>query len=219
MFLYLHLTTGAPDEMASNGQLPTQHHIHKTTEYVRQPMRPDAEPKPEAAHGDLAAVTLLEALDCDHRPSFAIRVPSHPNHEGWLDLVYSNTALHAVGGLLAKITGKDATSVFAEGSKTQLAFRNWVCCRATQGDLLWGGPAYTYEGHVWNAITIGHYRIVSGIPTLLLWVNASPGVKGNRQIQAPSNKSDHLDHGTSHPPACLGIQPELTPHHHKVSAV
>ncbi|EFQ90281.1 hypothetical protein CFE70_006075 [Pyrenophora teres f. teres 0-1] len=175
--------------MASNGQLPAQHHIHKTNKYVRQPILSDAEPKPEVASGDIAAVTLLEALDCDHRPSFAIRVPPHPNHDEWLDLVYSNTALHAVGGLLAKITGKDATSVFAEGSKTQLAFRNWVCGRATQGDPLWRGPAYTYEGHVWNVITIGRYRIISGVPTLLLWVNASPSANGTRQIQAPSNKS------------------------------
>lgn len=168
--------------MASNGQLLSLHNYYGTTGYVSQPPLAASRPKLKAAERDLASLTLLDALDRDDRPSFAIETCSYLHRDEALDLIYSNTALHALGGLLAKISGNDATSLFAESSAPQLAFRGWVCGHTNEGDLQRRGNTYTFEGHVWNATILGRYKIVSGMPTRLLWVDAAPGGKTHRTI-------------------------------------
>ncbi|KAG9185818.1 hypothetical protein G6011_07149 [Alternaria panax] len=168
--------------MASNGQLPALHNYYETTGNVPQPPLAASGPKLQAAERDLASLTLLDALDRDDRPSFAIETRPHLHHDEALDLVYANTALHDVGGLLAKISGNDATSLFAESPAPRLAFRAWVRGYAIEGDLQQRGNAYTFEGHVWNATVLGQYKIVSGVPTRLLWIDAAPGGKSHRTM-------------------------------------
>jgi PAS domain-containing protein len=179
--------------MTSSGQLLAQHNDHETVTPIGRPPRIASGLRCGLDLHKLAAVTLLEALDSDHRPSFAIEVTSYPNYDEPLDLIYSNTALKTVDGLLVKVTGQDATSVFAESSGSQLAFRNWVYGHADERDLQQRGSAYTFEGHIWNAITVGGFKIVSGVPTLLLWVGAAPGGRGPhnhpRERKAPHSTS------------------------------
>ncbi|USP78986.1 uncharacterized protein yc1106_06260 [Curvularia clavata] len=130
---------------------------------------------------DLAALTLLEALDVDHRPSFALRLPSRSAHDT-LDLAYSNAALDAADGLLARITGYHDTSTLEESTTAQLAFRNWVCGAPQECGMQWPGHVYTFEGHLWSALTIGNYRIVSGVPTFLMWLNTGPSSQAARKM-------------------------------------
>ncbi|KNG51750.1 ethylene receptor [Stemphylium lycopersici] len=157
-------------------RLPDQHHQPFTTRHVAQAMQTIPEPDAESAHPDLAAITLLDALDGDDRPSFATYIASaRADYDAPLRLVYSNAALHTAAGMLARITGKDGTSVFAESTEPQRAFRDWVCGWPRAGDVQCRGSAYTFEGHIWNALTVGRYRIISGVPTLLLWAKTAPG--------------------------------------------
>lgn len=178
--------------MASNGQLLALHNYYGTTGYVSQPPLAASRPKLQTAERDLASLTLLDALDRDERPSFAIETCPYLRRDETLDLIYANTALHAVGGLLAKVSGNDATSLFTQSSAPQLAFRDWVRDYVNEDDLQRRGNAYTFEGHTWSAITLGRYKIVSGVPTRLLWVDAAPGGKSHRTImrerKAPRGK-------------------------------
>ncbi|KAF1941111.1 hypothetical protein EJ02DRAFT_348488 [Clathrospora elynae] len=163
--------------------------------------------KRQSLQQELAAVTLLEALEHDDRPTFAIEVESAPTYHAPLDLLYTNTALTAIEGLLANVTGhQEATSVFNESSWLQLAFWRWLCGQAMESDVHRRGNAYTFEGHIWNALTIGRYIIVSGVPTLLLWVGAAPGGRGrSRQDTTLSAQlsSDILSHGKARQPTAL----------------
>jgi PAS domain-containing protein len=195
--------------MASNGQLLVHHNYYGTAGHVSEPPFATSRPKLKVAERELASFTLLEALDRDDRPSFAVETSSALGHaEAYtLDLLYANTALHVVGGLLAKISGEDATSLFAETSAPQLAFREWVrgAGTGTGDDLQQRGNAYTFEGHLWNATIVGCYKIVSGVPTRLLWVDAAPGGKSHRTLQrerkTPRNK---------HRSDALPLKPQLS---------
>jgi hypothetical protein len=158
---------------------------------MRRPMRTVSGLQRDLEQRNLAAVTLLEALDRDDRPSFAIEIPPYPTYDDPLELLYTNTALRAADKLLTRVTGQDATSVFTESSAPQLAFRNWVYGHEDEGDLQRRGNAYTFEGHIWHAITVGGFKIVSGVPTLYLWVDAAPGGRSNRNPRdrkAPQNR-------------------------------
>ncbi|KAL1792525.1 hypothetical protein ACET3X_009032 [Alternaria dauci] len=174
--------------MASNGQLLALHNYYGTTGHVSHPPLAACKPKLQATERDLASITLLDALDHDDRPSFAIETCPCPRRgDETLDLVYANTALHAVNGLLARISGNDATSLFTESSAAQLAFRDWVRGHVNEGDQQRRGNAYAFEAHTWNATVLGRYKIVSGVPTRLLWVDAAPGGKSHRTIMPEPN--------------------------------
>jgi hypothetical protein len=148
--------------MSSSGPLAERNHQERAA-YIRRPSRTVSGLKRDVEIQNLAAVTLLDALDCDDRPSFAIEVPACPTYNDPLELIYSNAALRAAS-LLAKVSGQDATSVFIEGSAPQLAFRNWVYGHVDKIDLQRRGNAYTFEGHIWNAVTVGRSKIVTGMP-------------------------------------------------------
>ena len=143
---------------------------------------------------ELAAIPLLAMLDRDDRPTFAIEVLSDNTRcHGALDVIYHNAALLAVDGLLAKVSGQDdVKSVFTEVSGAQLAFLDWLHDKADEGDPQRRGNAYVFEGHTWSAIFVEHYKIVSGMPTVLLWTNAIPGgqVDPSRQkaLKAPARQ-------------------------------
>jgi PAS domain-containing protein len=186
--------------MASRGQLD-----------MRRPTRTVSGLKRDLEQQDLATVTLLEALDRDDRPSFAIEVQPYPTYDDPLELIYSNAALRGAEKLLARVTGQDATSVFTESSAAQLAFRNWVYGHVDEGDLQRRGSAYTFEGHIWNAITVGRSKIVSGVPTMYLWVDAAPGGRNNRHPRdGKAQPTPSLPRPESAASAC--VRPTATQH-------
>ncbi|CAO2650051.1 Nn.00g013430.m01.CDS01 [Neocucurbitaria sp. VM-36] len=143
---------------------------------------------------DLSAVTLLDSLDRDDRPSFALHVQAALRHDTSLDVIYYNAALEAVDGLLAKVSGQNqATSMFVDGAGSQLEFRDWLCGRANQGDLARKANAYQFEGYVWTAVVVGLHKIVSGVPMWLLWVDLVPGRQRGpispRERNAPTTRA------------------------------
>ncbi|OAL45667.1 hypothetical protein IQ07DRAFT_661792 [Pyrenochaeta sp. DS3sAY3a] len=123
----------------------------------------------------LAAISLLSALDSDTRPAFAFQAYAETNHDAPLQILYYNPALVAVDGLLIKVSGRqEAASMFTGAADTQLAFKAWLLGSALEGDVACKGNAYQFEGHLWTALVVDGHKIVSGIPTLLLWVEAVP---------------------------------------------
>jgi hypothetical protein len=130
---------------------------------------------------ELAAVTLLDALDVDERPSFAIHVQHTLDFDfdfdanAPLELEYSNAAFTRIDGLLARVTGKLAAgSVFVEHGGPQMAFRKWLQGAQDDLDLAQRGKSYMFDGLIWTAVTVDALKIVSGLHASLLWPNASP---------------------------------------------
>ncbi|KAI4632109.1 uncharacterized protein J4E87_001580 [Alternaria ethzedia] len=195
--------------MASNGQLLAHRNYYGTTGYGSPPPFDTSRPKLKPAERELADFTLLEALDRDDRPTFAVETRSSLGHDEahTIELVYANTALHTVGGLMTKITGDESTSLFAQSSGPQLAFRNWIRGQGIEEELQQHGNTYTFEGHVWNATSVGRYKIVSGVPTRLLWVDAAPGGKSHRTLRR-ERKTPWP--GSKHRADALPIKPQLS---------
>lgn len=129
---------GAPPEQGEFGQQMGK------TQTGSIPSLPEMEREQQ-----LTDITLLDMLDRDDRPTFAFRVQSAPERDVPFDWIYHNPALAAVEGLIGKVSGQhEATSMFAETGGSQLAFRDWLCGKAHEGDLARRGNAYQFEGHV-----------------------------------------------------------------------
>lgn len=130
--------------------------------------------KRKTLHADLANSKLLSYLDRDERPSFAIHAgtASHPDRP--LELVYSNTALKIEDSLLARVTGQQTEEgLFVESAALHSAFRNWLLDVVDECDLARRGNAYMFEGHLWTAVSVEHYRVVSGVKAWTLWSDPS----------------------------------------------
>jgi hypothetical protein len=130
--------------------------------------------KRETIHADLSHSKLLSYLDLDERPSFAIHAGSAPHLDGPLDLIYSNPALKNADGVMAKVTGQQTAGVlFVESAALHSAFRNWLLGVMDECDLARRGTAYFFEGYLWSAVHVEHYKVVSGILTTILWSDSS----------------------------------------------
>ncbi|KAF2791575.1 hypothetical protein K505DRAFT_351197 [Melanomma pulvis-pyrius CBS 109.77] len=147
------------------------------------------EPQQVSSRADLAAFSLLEALDCDDRPTFAIDIrdsasasassstsasastsastsPTTDSHALLdVELVYCNPALAAADGLLAKI------ALFPD--TPQQAFLSWLLGAADENDQGRRGKTHLFEGHIWATTTLGHLKIVSGVKSTGLRENSS----------------------------------------------
>lgn len=130
--------------------------------------------KRETLHADLTNSKLLNYLDLDERPSFAIHAGTTSHPDGPLELVYSNVALKNAECLLARVTGQQPKgSLFVESAALHSAFRNWLLDVVDDCDLSRRGNAYLFEGHLWTAVNVEHYKVVSGVTTWMLWSDPS----------------------------------------------
>jgi hypothetical protein len=164
----------------SNGPSTPEQHYHQalSDDHARRTIRTIPELKRESSREVLAAVQLLNVLDIDDRPSFAIRVqPALASDlDAPLDLVYCNTAFTNTAGLSAKVTGQlDSASIFAEHGQPQQAFRKWLRDVVDETDFSRRGNAYMFEGLIWTAVTIEDHKIISGLHASLLWPDVAPG--------------------------------------------
>ena len=107
----------------------------------------------------LSNTTLLDYLDLDPRPSFAVDIRTSRHHV-LLPLAYYNPALRAADGLLERMTGQQSVS----GTRHQ-AFIDWVFGVPNASDPSRRGLAYVFEGYLWTAITIGQFTTISGTHT------------------------------------------------------
>jgi signal transduction histidine kinase/CheY-like chemotaxis protein/PAS domain-containing protein len=113
--------------------------------------------KNKSSREDLSAVNLLDALDLDSRPSFAIEIAHPPPQHIALNILYCNPVLAADEDLLAKIKEEDQPSIIFADLHT--GFRNWLFGPTSEKG------SYVFEGYIWSATTLDHYRVVSGIQT------------------------------------------------------
>jgi hypothetical protein len=116
----------------------------------------------------LAALTLVDALDFDTRPTFAIDLDVANVS---LDIVYCNPALAHATKLLAKIGGQEKdgkTAIFSDTEQTQESFREWVLGSAdvADDDGEHRGNTCLFAGFLWAATTLGRLVIVSGVQHL-----------------------------------------------------
>ncbi|KAF2027286.1 putative histidine kinase HHK11p [Setomelanomma holmii] len=143
----------------------------------------------ETTQEELSAVRLLDALDTDERPSFAIQAQLG---QSWdddtpLDLVYWNAAFTNSDGLRAKVTGRYAQdSVFIEHGATQKAFRKWLRGVGDGNDFARRGNAYIFDGLIWTATTAESYKILSGLHVSLFLPDVSPKNMGE-PLGSPKN--------------------------------
>lgn len=130
--------------------------------------------KRETLHADLTNSRLLDFLDCDERPSFAIHAGATPHPDGPLELVYSNAALRIEDSLLTRVTGQQTEGgLFVDSAALHSAFRNWLLGVVDESDLSRRGNAYIFEAHLWTAVTLEHYKVVSGVKAWMLWSDPS----------------------------------------------
>jgi hypothetical protein len=174
-----------------DGQTTPEQHNHDAlvNDNARWTIRTFPGLKRESSLEDFAVIKLLDALDLDERPSFAIRVQPAPQFDAVapLDLIYCNSAFTDAEQLLAKISGQpDAVSVFVEDASA-IAYRKWLWDIEDENNFSRRGKAYMFEGLIWTAITIQGYKIVSGIPASLLWPDVLPGKHHESFYKAPKN--------------------------------
>jgi hypothetical protein len=178
---------------ASNGSSSSEQQYHQALshDHAKRTIRTIPELKRESSREALAAASLIDALDIDDRPSFAIRIepalPSDPDAP--LDVVYCNTAFTNTNGLLSKVTGQlDAASIFAEHGQPQQAFRKWLRDVVDETDVSRRGNAYMFDGLIWTAVAVEEHKIVSGLHASLLWPDVGPGRHSESVIARPKHK-------------------------------
>lgn len=176
----------------SNGPSTPEQHYHQalSDDHARRTIRTIPQLQRDSSREVLATVQLLDALNIDDRPSFAIRIQSVLLSEvnASLDLVYCNTAFTNTPGLLAKVTGQlDAASIFAEHGQPQQAFRKWLRGVEDETDFSRRGNAYMFDGLIWTAITMGDHKVVSGLHASLLWPASVPGMHMDSVLGEPRN--------------------------------
>jgi hypothetical protein len=177
---------------ASNGPSTPEQHYHQalSDDQARRSIRTIPELKRESSREILSAVKLLDALEVDDRPSFAIRVqPTLPQDvDAPLDLSYCNPAFTNTDGLLEKVTGQlDAASIFAEHDQPQQAFRRWLRDVVDETDFARRGNAYMFNGMIWTTVIIEDHKIVSGLYASLLWPDNQTGKHHENNLGKPTN--------------------------------
>ncbi|KAF1950596.1 hypothetical protein CC80DRAFT_482446 [Byssothecium circinans] len=156
-----------------NAPAQQEQHYHEAigNAQLKLSLRSIPELERASARAELAAVSLLDAADLDARPTFAIDNSSDVPHEGPLDFIYVNPALAASPSLLAKMQGNDSLGafMFTDTHEPHTALKSWLWGKVEETDPAIRGRAYSYGGHLWWLTNLGHYAIVSGIPSRLIW--------------------------------------------------
>lgn len=154
---------------ASDGEQRYHDAITKEQEMQMCAVRTLSGFKRETLHADLTNSKLLAYLDRDERPSFAIHAGTTPHPDGPLELIYSNTSLKIKQTLLARVTGQQTEGgLFVESAAASSAFRNWLLDVVDECDMARCGSAYMFEGHLWSAVRVEHYKVVSGVKAWML---------------------------------------------------
>lgn len=159
-------------------------------EHSSRSIRTIPELRRESSRENLASVSLLEALDKDERPSFAVSVqqppPNDPNIA--LQLLYSNTAAENLDGLLASVScDNDDGGLFTQHVQPRFAFRKWLRGVVDENDIARRGNSYMFSGHIWVMIPLGDHKVVSGTPTSYFWPEVTPSKHREDVLGEPKN--------------------------------
>ncbi|KAH8712095.1 hypothetical protein GQ44DRAFT_689557 [Phaeosphaeriaceae sp. PMI808] len=170
----------------------SEQHYHQaiSDEHARQTIRTIPELKRESLREELAAVSLLDGLDIDNRPTFAIQmqVELANSADTPLELVYCNSAFTDAPGLRAKVVGQsDEANVFVEYDASQVAFRKWLRGVVDEFDISRRGSAYMFDGFIWTVIRVQSCKVASGLQTSLLWPDSAPRKHLQIPLKPPKN--------------------------------
>lgn len=179
-------------DASSKGEQRYHDAITKEQELQMCAVRTLSDFKRETVHAQLTNSKLLSYLDLDERPSFAIHAGTTPHPDSPLELVYSNAALKNVEKLLVRVTGlQSGAGFFVESAALHGAFRNWLLDVLDECDLARRGNGYIFEGYLWTAVNVEHYKVVSGVATCMLWSDQSNAklrpTLGSRESSTPKH--------------------------------
>ncbi|KAK4220068.1 putative histidine kinase [Rhypophila decipiens] len=154
---------------------------------------PDDKPYPSAAH-ILQNIGAIEFLDQDERPTFIIDlVNSENNIPGPFRIVFSNSSLRGLPGILELLVDNPDTSETSEFNQ----FKSWVITSGKNNE----SSSDVYGGIRWSCTTLRkRFRVVSGlhIPSLAatptaLSQNNSPGLTEGATSADPEPKPDEVE--------------------------
>ncbi|KAK4541919.1 hypothetical protein LTR36_007283 [Oleoguttula mirabilis] len=114
--------------------------------------------------GMLSNIGVTELLELDERPTFIVDLADSRNYgPGLLHLVFSNSSLRSVQGMLEFVTGTTHENT-SPGPKTYLQFKSWLLSASVHGESLNVClPSFVYAGMTWSCSTLRkRLRIISG---------------------------------------------------------
>ena len=161
--------------ITASEQAPLEQRYHQEIGVTQRKLsiRSIPELKRASSRAELSSCNLLDFLDLDDRPTFAVEATVR---HASLDIVYHNPALRAVDGLLEKVKGRENPAVmFADSLQAHPSFKNWLLGCPDDHDLARRGTAYMYEGYLWHATAVGHFTVVSGSPEFRIRSGSSHG--------------------------------------------
>jgi hypothetical protein len=146
---------------------------------------PDIQPPDGSVPARLAALSLLDAIDLDARPTFAVDLDAANVP---LELAYCNPALAQAVELLAKIGGpdKDRTmTTSSDSEQTNKNFRAWVLGSVDVRNDDWAlqGNTYLFAGYIWAATTLGRLKLVSDVQHLCPRAGRTHSSKHNSAVE------------------------------------
>ncbi|KAF2475283.1 uncharacterized protein BDR25DRAFT_279297 [Lindgomyces ingoldianus] len=149
---------------------PQEQHYNESTVDIQCELAFRTAPQPPKASSqeELSALSLLDVLQLDYRPTFIVDVSSAPTENGPYEPVYCNPSLAADGALLGKITRQGyPTFISADNTQQYSGYRSWLFSASEGVHETTKGNLYMFEGYFWSATSIGHYRVVSGVKSFV----------------------------------------------------
>ncbi|KAF2707813.1 hypothetical protein K504DRAFT_410476 [Pleomassaria siparia CBS 279.74] len=136
-----------------------------------------------STRAEFGTLSLLDALDQDDRPTFAIDLSNVAPA-----VVYCNPVLAVAKDLLAKICGQESPTAIFENAASQAyhGFHGWLVGDPGNHEQEQRGKTYMFEGHIWAAITLGHLKVMSGVPNV--WPR--PGSVLDKPHSSPSSPAN-----------------------------
>lgn len=181
-------TTGAGPEQRYHDAMTKEQEMHMCAVRTQADAHHASPP-----HAALAGTPLLAFLHVDGRPSFAMHAGASPPADAPLELAYSNPALQSADGLLARVTGlPTAASLFVESATLHRAFRDWLLGVVDECDPSRRGNGYLFEGHLWTAVHVDHYKVVSGVSAWMQWSDPANAQLRPRPEPRESGTPRHL---------------------------
>ncbi|CAI6342165.1 unnamed protein product [Periconia digitata] len=204
-------TSTPPDDHDSPSPAEQRYHEAVGDTQLKLSLRTIPELKKSASCAQLQKVSVLEAVDLDARPTFAISVSSDVP-TGPLEFIHINPALAAVPWLLSKVHGNDSpNAIFTDAYESHVAYKNWLFGQAEASDEASPGSAFVFADYLWWSTSVGLYSIVSGTPVGLLHLDRKSRVRRSRTIdsQEHSRPQNHPQFVPGRLPAVRSIETSM----------
>ncbi|KAF2106844.1 hypothetical protein BDV96DRAFT_507316 [Lophiotrema nucula] len=178
--------------------------------------------KKASSRAELDAITLLDVLGLDRRPTFILDVSLPPaSDDAPLEPIYVNPSLADAKELLGILTGTGHShDKFANNVQPTSRFKSWLRKPASDPDGALKGSAYMFDGFVWSTTTFDHYLLVSGLQLSIGRTEPPGSAQSQPQLSLSIDPREHnqpknypqIPRAPAHPPETPVEQlPRLSP--------